>query len=197
MKRIQLLFTFLAFATILQAQISFGPKIGLNFATISFSNKNYTTSGVTGFEAGGFANYAMNKLALQAEVFYSAEGNKWNYKSTNTDGKIKTSQLRIPVLVQYQIAKNLFAEAGPQYTYFLGMKQTAMGQTHSIKELYKSGSIGLAAGIGYDFEKNLPGLKAGLRYNTELAKINKASVGGGELRPSLLALSLFYTLHHK
>lgn len=197
MKQFSLLFLCLAFAGFLQAQISFGPKLGLNYAGLSFSNNEYTTSRVVGFQAGGFINYALNKLALQAEVSYSTEGNKWTFKSLNSDGKIKTSQLRIPLLIQYQFTKNFFVEAGPQYTHFLSMKQTVGGQTYSIKQFYKHGSVGAAAGIGYSFQRNGKGVAAGLRYSFEFAKINNASVGGGDVKPSLLSLSLFYTLPHK
>ncbi|HPH32673.1 MAG TPA: hypothetical protein PLB49_12515, partial [Chitinophagaceae bacterium] len=73
------------------------------------------------------------------------------------------------------------------------IKQTAQGATHSIKPLYYTGTIGLAAGATYTLPGRFPGLRAGFRINRELTKINKINVGGGTLHSTVFALSLGYT----
>ena len=42
------------------SQISYGPKLGFNFAKIAMSNKNFETSLKPGLYLGGFLNYKVN-----------------------------------------------------------------------------------------------------------------------------------------
>lgn len=177
------------------AQLTAGAKAGLNLAFISFSDEKYSTSMKTGFHAGGFIRYPLaEKVSLQAELLYSLEGNKWNIKAPPTTGVIKSSQARIPVLIHYKLNKQFALEAGPQFRWLITMKQTAVGATHSIKPLYHTGALGIAAGATWELPGRFPGLSAGLRLNKELSKINKTLVGGGNLRNTVVALSLVYIL---
>lgn len=176
------------------AQLSYGVKAGINLASISFSDEKYNTHMKPGFLAGGFAHYPLNaKTGLQAELLFSTEGNKWDTDPASITGIIKSSQVRIPVLIQYKIHPRFALEAGPQFRWLITMKQTAVGATHSIKPLYYTGALGLAAGASFQLPGKFPGLKAGFRINRELSKINKKDVGGGTLHNTVMALSLAYT----
>lgn len=195
MKNIFLLLAFVTISNLSLAQISYGVKGGLNISAISFSNESYETSPRVGFHLGGFGNYSLNEqLSLQAELFYSGEGNKWEFQN-GTEGIIRQNQLRIPILVKFKIGDKLFLEAGPQYTILLSITQSIdNGDFDDIKSFYKSGNLGYALGASYDLENLLPGLAAGLRYNGGFGQITKSSVDGGELRNSVIQVNVFYTL---
>lgn len=196
MKR-TLLFICISFITSsLCAQTGFGLKAGANFSNLKFSNKSYSTSNLLGAHLGAFYNRSLDeKAALQGEILFSTEGNKW--KSSNTTGIINETQVRIPVLLQYKFAENIYAEAGPQYSLLLSIKQGRNGgEKEDIKKFYKSGTFGFGVGAGYIFSGNLSGLRAGVRYNGDFSKINSDEVGGNDLKNRVIQLSLMYLLSH-
>ncbi|MDX1955390.1 MAG: porin family protein [Chitinophagaceae bacterium] len=195
MKKFLILVFVLALHQAGQSQISYGAKAGLNLASIAFSSEDYTTSMKPGFHAGGFVQYSLkDKLGIQAEVVYSAEGNKWIWKPNATKATINTSHIRIPLMVQYKIGNGILVEAGPQYRLLLTIKQTALGATHDIKPLYYGGTFGVGVGAAYELPGKIKGLKAGVRYSRDLSKMNKQNVGGGNLTGSVIAISVQYQL---
>ncbi len=179
------------------SQSGFGLKAGANFSHLKFSNKDYTTSTVVGIHAGLFYKIGFNKkAAVQPEIYYSSEGNKW--KAGSTIGKINESQVRIPVLFQYYITDRVYAEAGPQYSILISIKQSRNGgEKEDLRDLYKLGTAGYAFGAGYKFPGNLSGLRAGIRFNGDFSRINNEDVGGNDLRNSLLQLTFMYSLSKK
>lgn len=196
MTRITFFLMALVFAGSVNAQMSFGPKLALNFSNISFSNDDYKTSLVPGVTLGGFANYALDeKMAVQGELLYSAEGNNWKSPQYDAKAKIRSGQIRIPVVFQYTVAKQLYLEAGPQAKILIAMSQTIDGyDKQDIAEHYNTVSFGLAGGIGYRFTGKAEGLSAGFRYFGDLGKFNKANVGGGNLKTYGFMLGVEYRL---
>ncbi|MBN8865764.1 MAG: outer membrane beta-barrel protein [Sphingobacteriales bacterium] len=67
------LFALLLFtASAANAQLSYGPRAGVNVAKIKFSNDQFETKSLIGFSIGAFANYRLSApFAIQAELFYS------------------------------------------------------------------------------------------------------------------------------
>lgn len=197
MKRIFFVICISLITCSLYAQPGFGLKAGANLSNLKFSNKTYTTSSILGAHAGIFYNHGLgDKAALQGEIVFSTEGNKW--KTNTTTGKVKESQVRVPVLFQYSFSENMYAEAGPQYSLLLSIKQSVNGGSYNdIKEFYKTGTFGYVFGAGYKFNGSLCGLRAGLRYNGDFSKINSANVGGNDLKNSLIQLTFMYTLSKK
>ncbi|HRV54454.1 MAG TPA: porin family protein [Mangrovimonas sp.] len=187
--------SFVCLVAAIQAQeFKFGAKAGMNISSISFKDSDYSTKPVIGVQVGAIANYSFNdKIAVQPEVLFLTGGNKWRYEN-GTDGRIKTSYISIPVLVQYNIIEGLYAEAGPQYNFLLSIKQS-IGDSDfdDIKELYKSGTFGFAVGVGYDLGFLLPGLKAGARYTRDLSKMNDQEVGAIDLKASMIQIGVSYT----
>lgn len=187
-------------ATVLQtsAQVSFGPKAGLNLAKLSFSNENYKTNFKPSFFVGGFANYSLNPtMALQAEIVLSGEGTKEKLTSGASSGKISEMYLHIPVLFQYITSSGFYGEAGPQIGLLLSSKETWNGQENDIKKNYKSTDIRFPLGVGYRFADNLGGLAVNLRYSFSFSEINKVSVGGSKLKNQVISIGAQYTLASK
>ncbi len=181
--------------TFLNAQsVKYGAKAGVNIANISFSTETYKDKPIIGIHIGGFGNYAINdKLAVQTELLFSTEGNKWD-GGLGYNGKTKLTQIRIPILIQYILINNLSLEGGLQYGLLLSAKQTSsIDNQVDIKEYYKSGNLGYAIGVGYDLSDLVTGLKAGLRYNGDFSKLNNADdLGGGDLKNSVIQISFSY-----
>lgn len=174
------------------AQISFGPKLGLNISKLSFTDDDFKTGFRPGFAIGGVVNYkVMDKLSVQAELFYSMESSSETRISTGTKGHVNMSFVHLPILAQYSIFKGVYAEAGPQIGFLVAAKESYAGQSgNDIKEYYKKTDIRFPVGIGY----NLPieGLSAGIRYAFSLSKLNTVEVGGGKLKFHTICLSAAY-----
>ncbi|WP_299363329.1 porin family protein [Winogradskyella sp.] len=200
MKKLTLSFTFiLCIAFSINAQdLNFGAKAGLNIAGISFENDSYSTSSRIGFHIGGFVNYNLNeKFAVQPEVYFSTGGNEWDFSNESTTGEVKTSNLSIPILLQYEVIDNLVIEGGPQYNILLSIEQKIDGSNdgfEDISEFYKSGIIGAAIGALYRLEDLVPGLAAGLRFAFDLTNINDVDVDAGNLRQNAFQVSILYTI---
>tara|TARA_R110000850_G_scaffold277086_1_gene422374 strand:- start:106920 stop:107531 length:612 start_codon:yes stop_codon:yes gene_type:complete len=184
----------LSFSFLVQSQeFQFGAKGGINIASISFSDSDYSTSSVIGVHVGAFGKFSIDeKLAIQPELFFSTGGNTWSI--SNVEGEINTTHLTLPVLLQYSITDALYAEAGPQYSFLLSIKQSINdGESEDIKEFYKSGAFGLGIGIGYNLESLVSGLSANVRYTTDLTDINDVEVDAGSLKSNMFQIGLAYT----
>ncbi len=181
----------------LYAQSGFGAKAGANFSKLQFSSKNYSTKSVVGVHAGLFYKIGIGeKAGIQPEINFSTEGNKWS--TTTTTGKVYESQVRVPIVFQYSVFKGIYVEAGPQYSLLVSIKQSKNGgDKEDIREFYKLGNFGYAFGAGFRFPGNLSGLRAGLRYNGDFSKINSEPVGGGELKNSVVQVSVMYSFSKK
>ncbi len=189
----------LCFAVAINAQdLNFGAKAGLNIAGISFESDSYSTSSRIGFHVGGFVNYQFSDdFALQPEINFSTGGNEWDFNDGSTTGEIKTSNLSIPVLLQYTAVESFVFEAGLQYNVLLSIEQKIDGfgdGFEDISEFYKSGTIGAAIGALYQLDALVPGLSAGLRFVFDLTNINDTEVDAGNLRQNAFQINFLYTI---
>ncbi|WP_111683839.1 porin family protein [Winogradskyella tangerina] len=195
---LSLIFLFCLSLTTYAQDLNFGAKAGLNLAGISFESDSYSTSSRIGFHVGGFVNYKFDeKFAVQPEIYFSTGGNEWDFNNGSTTGEIKTSNLVIPVLLQYSIVQNLVAEAGLQYSALLSIEQQIDGFSdgfEDISEFYKSGTVGAAIGAIYQLDTLVPGLSAGLRFSFDLSNINSEDVDAGNLRQNAFQVNILYTI---
>jgi Outer membrane protein beta-barrel domain len=195
MKRILILIIICSLHRGLCAQLSFGTKAGLNIPGSPKGNSSSKSKSISS-SFGGFINYMVkNKIAVQAELNYSAKENPAFLKSSSAKGKSKSGQVKIPLTVQYKFSKRWYTEAGIQFKSTLSMQQKANGQNSiNLKNFYKSGSWGLVFGSGYILKNTLPGLKIGFRYSLEFPKMN--GTGGNDLK-QVFNISLSYRLSKK
>ncbi len=175
------------------AQVSYGPKIGVNISSINVTSKSFKTSVKPGLYFGGFVNYALNpRASFRGELFYSMEGTK--EISNINSGKINSGYLTLPVLFRYTAASGIFAEAGPQISFLLSNKEKWNGSTNNIKPYYKSSEFRFPIGIGYHFSNSLQGLSANARYSAGFSPINKVEVGAGDLKNRTFSIGFEYNL---
>jgi len=139
MKKITLLSVAIFMSSFLFAQWEVGPRIGVNFSTISgkwSTNDDAQHKWITGIVAGGFANYTVNEMfSVNGELLFINSGGKTIYnvyedaRSLNaTEGYTieKYNNLEIPVLFRFNFGDEIqfYAEVGPYFAYNLGGKYT-------------------------------------------------------------------------
>jgi opacity protein-like surface antigen len=192
-----ILFLFVISFSTSRAQVSYGAKAGLNLSRLKFTNSDYETSFKTGFHLGGFVNYGFNdKLFIEGELFYSAEGGKEEYTPTGVDGTISMGMLQLPVLARLRLSEGFFAEAGPQFGFLLSIKEEYAGSKSDISEYYKKFHVGAAVGLGYRLQA-VDGLSLSGRYSFGLSPVNNTSVAGGALKSRVISLGVLYELGRK
>ena len=192
------------------AQLKFGVKAGVNFASISNSysglgsdfNEDYKTS--VGFNAGGFVEIKLSdKFALQPEVLFSMEGAKLTSSSndgvgfsSSSSSKIHLDYINVPVMLKFYPIHKLFVEAGPQVGFLVSAKSKdkssdtetdfdgVVTTTSTSQTTDVKGfykSIDFGVNVGVGYEFT-DMIYANLRYNIGLSDISKnGNVDGVDL----------------
>ncbi|WP_035649742.1 porin family protein [Flavobacterium sp. ASV13] len=178
----------MAFAFSNAQETKFGVKGGLNITT--FAGGDYwDAKSLVGFQVGGFAEIKIiDRLSIQPEVLYSAQGAKIEFAGGDSD--IKLGYINVPVLAKFYITKQFTAEAGPQ----LGFLVSAKNEGEDVKDNFKSVDTGFNFGLGYNFTDNF---SAGIRYTVGLSNIADYDVDDideyyDSPKNSVLALTLAY-----
>lgn len=179
------------------SDVKFGAKAGVNFANLTGDDAGDAEM-FFGFNAGMFVEIPLtDKLALQPEVLYSAQGSK-SEGPLDIEGDIydvkatmKINYINVPVMLKYKVAEKFSLEGGP-YVGFLTsakMKVEVAGfgsATEDIKEMVKSTDFGVALGMNYDFSDVV---FANLRYQAGLTQIGDSGAGD-DIKNSVFQLGL-------
>lgn len=162
--------------------VRFGVKAGLNISTISNSDLNSKA----GFYGGVFANIPVAQdFSVQPEVLYSGMGGK--YKG-NSDVKLNTDYIAVPVMLQYNLIPNLYVEAGPQFGFLVSAKGKSNGASVDVKDNLKTFDFGIGLGAGYYFTQNIG---VNLRYTAGLSDVPKNN-NGDAARNGVFQIGLAY-----
>lgn len=183
------------FGVVSAQEVKFGVKAGANSATLTGDTNDNTRSKI-GFDLGFFSEILISeKLAIQPELLYSAQGYKVNKNAT------LLHYINVPVMINFFIAKYFSLEAGPQVG-FLTSAKTKFDDGNAdvrdfykdVKESYKSINCSLNFGAGYSIT---PNASLNFRYNLGLSNIvnnevdNKNSKSEDfEVRNSVFSVSL-------
>lgn len=152
----------------------FGVKADVNFSTIS--GKGMASGYSVGGQAGGYAEYVINKdWSIQPEILFTQNNTKKGSDFMtyyNTDGNpfaaadIKLAYISVPVLLKYNINKSFSLLAGPQYGMLLVDAESLLrsGDGKAYKKSEISGNLGAQFNVG----------RVGLygRYNIGISDIN-------------------------
>jgi len=151
-------------STAASSPVRFGLKAGLNISTISNSDANSKA----GFYGGVFANIPVAQdFSVQPEVLYSGMGAK---AKENSNVKLNTDYIAVPVMLQYNLISNLYVEAGPQFGFLISAKGKVNGNSVDVKDNFKTFDFGLGLGAGYYFTQNIG---VNVRYTAGLSDIPK------------------------
>lgn len=161
-----------------QQEVKYGPKAGVNFATLSNTDNSKM---LTGFYVGAVAEIKFNdKFSVQPELVYSAQGVKQEFSETfmnvtmSYKNTIKVDYINIPILAKYYIVDGFSVEAGPQFGFLVKGESKSDEGKEDIKKNLKSFDFGIGAGLAYDLEN---GFFVNARYNFGLSDVDKEKEG--------------------
>ena len=172
--------------------VSGGLKLGLNLANQTISNDYVTISPSfrPSLHAGGYLTLMIsNKIGVQPEVLYSAQGAKMDGQT------LKLNYVTVPVLVRFNITERFNLHLGPQIGMLLSAKaKMESGDDEDVKDQYKGTDIGIAGGLGVDLPM---GLNFGFRFIKGVSNIAGEDVGDTKYKNYNLQLSVGYKLFGK
>lgn len=160
------------------AQLSMGPKVGLNVSSLTGDGTQYRA----GVNVGIFANYRINNLlAIQPEFLYSMQGTAFDDVSIlrkTLESSYTSHYIDIPVLLKIYPWQGLNVQVGPQFGFCVDdeYKLELDGKEISTNDLKDYGyektartfDFAIAVGLGYEFDF---GMTIDARYNWGLTKI--------------------------
>ncbi len=194
MKKIITALVLLAIASYAAAQVSFGPKAGLNISkeTASFYNPR---GSIVNFFAGAFVNYKFSDIfSIEPEILYSGEGGKYTHP-TDSKATEKNAYVLIPLLLKFTSNPGLFAEIGPEFRDQLYYHNIVNG-TSTNNTYVRTTGFDFCGGIGYNADRIAKGLGINVRY---IAGLNYEEKSGGATHTykKVIAVGLFYTIRGK
>jgi len=169
-------------ASYAQAQLKFGPRVGLNLTNVYQEDENGKMKSLDwkpGFQIGAVAEYAFwnDEIYFQPGILFSQQGMKAETSLLGSKVKLTWNlnyiQIPINLVVKVEQGDNaVFLQAGPYLGFGIGGKVEAESGGKSASEKIKFGSstdadfkafdFGLGAGVGFQFGNMQAGL--GLNY---------------------------------
>lgn len=155
----------------------FVPKVGLNVANLTKAEG----SSRVGVNVGMGGELSLTeKFSLETGIIYSVQGSKASEfdeeEYYTEDMKIKMGYLNIPLLAKGYLAGGFNVFAGPQFGFNLSSTATfeddyyfnGSKETEDIDAMFKSFSLDLVMGLGYQFKV---GLQLAAQYNLGLTNV--------------------------
>lgn len=148
----------------LMSKFEFGIKAGGNYS--DFTNANFSTDPLPGFNAGLTVAYKItNNFLVQEEFLYSLQGAKAK-TGTFAGQDIKLSYAAIPILLKYRTNSGFFVEAGGQAGF--KVKEDIGGITDA--KFARKVDYGAVCGVGF---KSKMGLGIEARYFYGVQKVSE------------------------
>jgi hypothetical protein len=166
------------------SKFEFGIKAGGNYS--NFTNANFATDPLPGFNAGLTVAYKITDNFLVSEEFlYSLQGAKVKAGSFASQD-IKLSYAAIPILLKYRTNSGFFVEGGGQAGF--KVKEDIGGLTDL--KFAKKVDFGAIGGLGYQSKMGL-GIDA--RYFYGVQKVSETpSAVLGDFKNNSIQASIFY-----
>ncbi len=161
---------FLSYGEVYSQSLSFGPKIGFNYANFPSSASMVTNdAGKLGLQAGLFARIG-KKTFLQPEILFGSYSGSFNLEGSNSVQNVHFTTANIPVLLGHKLISfplaSLRAMIGPDFAFQL--KKPGL-QIPSVNDYsYKDATVGGIVGLGVD----VLSFTLDARYNFGLSEIN-------------------------
>lgn len=173
---------FLLISFSIQAQDSIPTRIGIkggvNFSTLYAENVDDTKM-LTGINLGLFAKLPLSDhFALQPELYYTMKGAEVKYNNFFVDGtaRFNLNYIELPLLLVINITDFVNIHGGPYAAYLISGKAKNESNINLFDfeenldtDDYNKFDLGIAAGVGLDFNA----ISLGLRYNHGTTTIGK------------------------
>lgn len=145
------------------AQVSIGPKLGLNLANFT-GNVSSDVRGLAALQLGGVAEIELiDMLSLQPELLFSVQG------ITVGNTKLVTSNIVMPVMARFYPIDFIYIEAGPQIGFLIAANEKDQANRINVSDSFKTVDMGLSFGAGTKLSDL--GLGFGIRYYAGLSNI--------------------------
>jgi hypothetical protein len=143
----------LAFAAPAVAQISYGARVGVNFADISFdADEDVPTSGRKGLLAGVFVTIPLGWLTVQPEAIYTVKGTSLDIGGVTSDYIV--DYVEVPLLARLRLPRNAYVVAGPAMAFRLRARSRidfgGSTEEFDLDEDIESFDLGIVGGVGLD-----------------------------------------------
>jgi hypothetical protein len=184
--------------TNIQAQIKFGPKVGINLSTMTLKNSGIAIDPKTmvGFHVGVISEIPLKgNFVLQPALLYSSKGTKYSFMGEETS--ISPGFLEIPVNATYKFDlgnMKFFLNAGPYIAYGISGKIKSGGSSQSIKfgsddnADMKAFDFGVSFGAGLEITNFL----ISLNYELGLTNLIPGTTDGSEAKSRVFGISVGY-----
>ena len=173
------------------AQAKFGIRAGLNATNVDF-NQLPDRSERIGYHAGLFADLPIlaDFLSVQPELSYSVQGA--TYKPLNARQNLELNYINFLLPVAFKLG-SIDIQVGPFASYLISSPDyKVFNENTVITDAFKKLDGGLTAGLSYNFNKML----FGIRYNQGFVDVSKDDskllLGSGSGKNSVGQVSVGY-----
>jgi hypothetical protein len=181
-----------------QAQVKFGPKVGLNLAkmTLKSSGIAIDPKTLTGFNVGAIAEFPLaDNVFLQPGVLFSAKGSK--YSVDVFEMKMTPGFIEIPVNALYKLdlsSAKLLLFAGPYFAFGISGSYEEDGESTDIN--FGSGEdndmkpfdFGINLGVGAEIKN----FQVSAQYGLGLANLAPVTSDDTEMKVKVIGISVAY-----
>ena len=151
--------------------VNIGIKGGLNVYEVHDDDNNQFDPRV-GYNFGLLGHiHAANHFAIQPEIVYSAQGEKYIVGTETTNYNL--DYINVPILFQYMFNKGFRIHAGPQVGFLVSAKSE--NSTGTVDNKNDIEPIDFALSLGVSYVHTPTGFGFDARYNLGLRNINKNS----------------------
>lgn len=154
MKKLLFFLTALLMTGAVNAQFSFGPKIGVNLSQVTTNISTINDEMKTGLQIGAFARIG-SKVYLQPELLYSTRGVKFSNVPVGSPTDISLKSIDVPLMVGTRIINlkvaNVRLMAGPVASFVINKSVDYNGAAIATKQMsIKDASWKAQFGAGVD-----------------------------------------------
>lgn len=180
------------------AQLRYGPKVGVNFATQKLVFDGKTDNDVktlVSFAIGGIADYAFSEsLSFQPGLLFTEKGFVYKDDDYKFSTKIYYFEIPLNVVYKYDIGiLEIYGVAGPYFGFAVSGKFKYDDSTEKIKfgddtgdDNIKRGDFGLNFGAGVEISS----FQIGLNYG--LGILNASYVDKGVMKNRVFSITACY-----
>lgn len=150
----------------------FGIKSGLNLSSMRTSGLQtdafQTTKSYVGYNFSGWFGYKFSKkIRMSFEPGYVVKGSAFE----GSTERLKLKYIDLPVLVEYEVLKDVNLLAGPSFAYQLGAKRITDDGSINVSDIYNesseiSGILGVSFNVSFFMD-------IGARYNYGFTKASE------------------------
>ena len=201
-KTILSIFSVAAIATATNAQVTYGPEVGLNISNYmgKSGGKTQSTTAKAGLRVGGVVDFGLtDNISLQPGIFYVMNGYKQS--AFGTDVSVSVNTIEVPINVEYKFGmpggNRFFVGVGPYIALNMGGNVKISGMpdrslqigSDANKDDMKALDFGAGINFGYQLVK---GFYARAHYQMGFSNLDPAGNADNTMHNSNFGVAVGY-----